>query len=106
MGVIGVLSDPEHADVLAAAEREIEDARRRLMDEKTELEATTREIGSRVARREPGWTGAEGLARHDVICGPLVVRLGEIAGELAALVTEEPAPAPKGTRLIPERTRI
>ena len=96
---VRTLSDPQHADALAAAARELSAARARLTAEAADIEATLTEIGARLGRREIS------LQRHDAICGPLEARQAEISRELAHLAAEEAdrAPLPPGTRTLSAR---
>jgi site-specific DNA recombinase len=83
---IRILSDPQHADAIEQAERELADQRAQLTDEAASIEATLVEIAGRLGRREIS------LARHDAVAEPLDARLAEIATALAELSATEPLP--------------
>ena len=94
---IRVLSDPAHADVVAATEAAASEARTRLGNEAAAIEGTLTEVAGRLGRQEMS------LARHDAICGPLEARLKAIAAEVAGLEAEVAEALPAGVRTLPAR---
>jgi site-specific DNA recombinase len=93
---IRALADPAHAEAIASAERETDEARAALSSEHDEIRHTISEIDERVARRDRGWT----LERADRICDPLYIRLEAIEAERAALPVVMPLVLPRATRTI------
>jgi DNA invertase Pin-like site-specific DNA recombinase len=91
---IKTLADPEHAEAIERADRELEAKRAALLAEPADIETTLTEIGARLGRREIS------LTRHDAICNPLEARQAEISQELDALAAETPAPPPPGSRTL------
>lgn len=81
---VRTLSDPTSASAIEQEAQELIQKRSALDSEAAGIEATLVEIAGRLGRREIS------LQRHDAICGPLDLRLAEIAGELAGLAVDRP----------------
>lgn len=94
---VRTLSDPQHADAIAEADRELAVARQLLANEaaaiETDLIAVTDRLGS------PGWN----LARVDLATKHLGERLEAIQGQIAALTAEAAEALPAGVRTLPAR---
>jgi hypothetical protein len=95
---IRALADPANVMNSERAERE----RTALLNEMADIESVLAEIAGRLGRREPGWTGPAGLARHDAVCKPLEEQMAAIRGALDEIADEEPA---DGRRMIPALAR-
>jgi site-specific DNA recombinase len=86
------LSDPAHADVIEAAERERGEKRGELLQKREYLRADMLKVAARLG--DPGWD----VDMVDVATKGLRKGIGEIDAELAAIAADEPLPEPEGRR--------
>ena len=94
---IRILSDPAHADAVAAQEQATAQERQRIEGELSQAEALATALADRLGR------GEITLARYDAATAPLDARTGQLRAELAGLSAEADEPRPTGRNPVTPR---